>query len=269
MHTDLKIWLDHFEYHATRRCALPEGRRLGLRQEERRLIADSIATFQLGEQSGGRALLRAAQRFEQAHGAAPLAQIVALLIAEEQHHAALLGAFMDQHGLPRKRNDWTDRVFRRVRRLAGFELHLTVLITAELIGKVYYRALEAATGCRQLQTLCRMLVADELAHVGFESDLLRGMHARKPPIVRAAGALLHRAFLTSVSLVVWFTHRDVLREAGYRMGSFLRACAAQYSFYLEPPRVPARSHAMPGMTALEDRGAVRATASAPCAAPPR
>jgi hypothetical protein len=257
MHTDLKVWLDHFEYHSRRRCVMPEGRPDDLTSYERRLIADSLATFQLGEQSEGRSLLRAAQRYEQAHDAAPLAQIVALLIAEEQHHAALLGAFMDQHGLPRKRSDWTDQVFRRVRRLAGFELHISVLITAELIGKVYYRALEAATGCRQLQTLCRILIADELAHVGFESDLLRAMHAQKPPIVRAAGAVLHRTFFTSASLVVWFTHRRVLRGAGYRMRSFLRACAAQYSFYLGPTGIRASSDVMTGMTPLEEDGGVR------------
>jgi hypothetical protein len=255
MYTDLKVWLDHFEYHATRRCAMPRGRLERLRPEERRLIARSIATFQLGEQSEGRSFLRAAELHERAQDAAPLARIVSLLIAEEQHHAALLGAFMDQHGLPRKNSDWTNNVFRRVRRLAGFELHICVLITAELIGKVYYRALEAATGCRQLQTLCRMLVADELAHVGFESDLLRGMRARRSPLARATLTFLHRAFFTGASVVVWLTHRQVLRGAGYRIGSFLRACAAQYSFYLEPPRIPATANAMAGITAIEEDGA--------------
>ena len=41
MYTDLKVWLDHFDYHATRRCVMPEGRRLGLRYEERLRIAGS------------------------------------------------------------------------------------------------------------------------------------------------------------------------------------------------------------------------------------
>jgi len=240
MQTDLKVWLDHFEYHATRHSAVPDGTPEGLTAFERRLIANSIATFQLGEQSEGRTLLRAALGYEQAHGAPPLARIVELLIAEEQHHAAILGTFMDQHGLPRKRSDWTDQVFRHLRRLAGFELHITVLVTAELIGKVYYRALEAATGCRQLQALCRILVADEIAHVGFESDLLRSMLARKSPFARATVTTLHRMFFMSVALVVWLTHRRVLRGAGYRMLTFLRACAAQYSFYLSTPPTRAR-----------------------------
>ncbi len=239
MDTDLKVWLDHFEYHSTRRCVLPPGRPGDLTGWERRLIGRSIATFQLGEQSDGRSLRSAAQCYEREHDLAPLARIVALLIAEEQHHAALLGAFMDEHGLPRKRSDWTDHLFRRLRRLAGFELYLSVLVTAELIGKVYYRALEAATGSSQLQTLCRMLVADELAHVGLETDLLRAMHERKSPAARALETAALRTFFTGASLVVWMTHRRVLRSAGYRIGTFVRACAAQYSFYLESPRLHA------------------------------
>jgi hypothetical protein len=239
MDTDLKVWLDHFEYHSTCRCQLPAGKPGELTAWERRLIARSIATFQLGEQSDGQSLLRAAQSYEREHDIAPLARIVSLLIAEEQHHAALLGAFMTEHGLPRRQSDWTDRVFRRLRRLAGFELYLSVLVTAELIGKVYYRALEAATGSRQLQALCRMLVADELAHVGLETDLLRAMHEKKSPVMRALVTTALRSLFTGAALVVWLTHRRVLRSAGYRIGTYMRACAAQYSFYLEAPSLQA------------------------------
>jgi hypothetical protein len=234
---DSKVWLDHFEYHSTHRAALP--RRTSLAADQRQRIASSIATFQLGEQSQGRCLQRAARRYELARDAAPLARIIELLIAEEQHHAALLGSFMDQQGIPRKVSHWTDRVFRWVRRLGGFELHICVLITAELIGKVYYRALEAATGCAQLRALCRLLVADELAHVGFESALLLAMRARQGPLVRSAKAAAHHALLAGASWVVWLTHGRVLRAAGYRRGSFLRACEAQYCFYLAPAQAAA------------------------------
>ena len=231
---DLRIWLNHFEYHAEHPRRVPEGLSAVLKADERRLIADSIATFQLGEQSEGGTLLRAAQRFAQLHAAGELVRIVELFIREEQRHAALLRAFMEEHGIPVKRRDWTDRVFRRLRRLAGFELCVHVLIAAELVGNVYYRALEAATGCQRLKVLCRTLVADELAHVGFESQMLVALRAHKPPAVRAAMRWAHRAFFAGVSCVVWLTHRAVLRRAGYGVTSFLRVCQAQYAFYLEP-----------------------------------
>lgn len=241
MHTDLKVWLDHFEYHADRRCVLPEGSPDDFTPYEHRLIGVSLAAFQLEEQIDGPRLMRGARRYEREHEAAPLGQIVALLVAEQNHHAALLGAFMDQHGLPHRRADWIDRTARRVHGLAGFELQIAALVSAKLIGKVYYRALESATGCRQLQTLCRILVADELAHVGFESDLLREMHAHTSTLVRAAHATLHRAFFTNASLAVWLGHSRVLRAAGYGARGFVTACANQYAFYLGTPKTMANA----------------------------
>jgi hypothetical protein len=175
---DFEIWLNHFEHHALHPRCVPPGLSDLLMPDERRLIASSIATFQLGEQSEGRTLLRSARRFAHAQGVPGLVHIVELFIREEQHHAALLRAFMADHQIALKRSDWTDRVFRLVRRLAGLEFSFYILISAELIGIVYYRALEAATDCRRLSVLCRSLVSDELAHVGFESQQLLAWRLR-------------------------------------------------------------------------------------------
>src|ERR1700677_4361999 len=142
---DLEIWLNHFEHHALRPRRVPHGLSDVLTRDEAQLIASSIATFQLGEQSDGRTLLRAAERFARTNEMPHLVRIVDLLIREERRHASLLRAFMQDHRIPLKSTDWTDRVFRRARRLAGLELHLSVLVSAELIGHVYYRALESAT----------------------------------------------------------------------------------------------------------------------------
>jgi hypothetical protein len=233
---DLEIWLNHFEYHALHpRCAA-HGLSDVLRPDERELIANSLATFQLGEQSEGRSLLRAAERF--AAGQVPhLPRIIELLIQEEQRHAALLRAFMQDHRMPLKRNHWTDRSFRFLRRLAGLELYVSVLICAELIGNVYYRALESVTDCERLQVLCRTLVADELAHVGLESQLLFTLRAGRAARLRELTQAAHRIFFASTAAVVWLTHRSVLRSAGHSPRSFLRSCQAQYKFYLEPTGV--------------------------------
>ena len=233
---NLKIWLNHFEYHAEHPRRIAEGISNVLTVTERRLIASSIATFQLGEQSSGSNLLRAAYLFAQEHDAAEVARITELLIREEQQHAALLRNFMAAHGIPTREHHWTDRVFRRLRKLAELEFALGILLSAELIGNVYYRALEAATQCQRLRLLCRMLVADELAHVGFESDLLLSMRARKAAPVRYVIDLAHRTFFICTATVVWATHRAVLKEGGYGMFGFLKACWAQYAFYLQPPK---------------------------------
>jgi hypothetical protein len=234
---NLKIWLNHFEYHAEHPRRVPEGIPNVLTPAERQLIASSIATFQLGEQSSGTNLLRAAYYYAREQDAPEVARITEYLIKEEQRHATLLRAFMAGHGIPTIGEHWTDRVFRRLRKLAEFELVLSVLLSAELIGNVYYRALETATGCQRLRLICRMLVADELAHVGFESDVLLSLRARRAPPVRLAIDLVHRTFFLCTGLVVWATHKPVLRQAGYGMFGFLKACRAQYRFYLQPPHV--------------------------------
>ncbi len=243
---DFEIWLNHFEHHAHHPRCVPPGLSDLLSPDELRLIAGSIAAFQRGEQSEGRTLLRAAQRFSRARPCIPaLVRIVKLFICEEQRHAALLRAFMEAHQIALKKTDWTDRVFRLIRRLAGLELYLHVLISAELIGIVYYRALEAATDCQRLMMLCRVLVSDELAHVGFESQLLLALRASRAAPVQVLMRLAHRAFFAGTASVVWLTHRSVLRQAGYGARSFLRVCLAQYAFYLDPVSVTLASTSVP------------------------
>jgi hypothetical protein len=243
---DLRIWLNHFEYHAQHPRRVPSGLSDQLTAEEQRLIASSIATFQLGEQSEGATLLRAAERFARAHALPSLVRVVELFIREEQRHAALLRGFMLDHRIAPKSRDWTDWVFRCARRLAGFELYLHVLLCAELIGKVYYRALDAATGCQRLKVLCRILVCEELAHIGLESQLLLALRADRPASVRALMRMVHRTFFAGTASVVWLTHKAVLRRAGYNARSFLRSCLAQYAFYLEPAGAPLRSTSRAG-----------------------
>ena len=231
---DFEIWLKHFEHHGQRSRCLPSGLASGLTSEERRRIAGSIATFQLGEQSEGHTFLRAAKDFAQAQSIPALARIVELLIREEQGHAALLLAYMKDNDIAPKRTHWTDRWFRRLRRLAGLELYLQVLISAELVGIVYYRALERSTNCPKLKILCRVLVSDELAHVGFESQMLLALRARRASPLRSLMRLAHQGFFMATAAVVWVTHGAVLRHSGYRALTFLRACRSQYAFYLEP-----------------------------------
>ena len=250
MFRDLQIWLNHFEYHAEHPRRVPAGLSDVLKPEESRLIARSMAAFQLGEQSDGDALLRSAVRFAQKHDAKSLPRIFELFIREEQRHGALLREFMEDHNLPLKQTDWTDFVFCCLRRVGGLEARLHVLITAELIATVYYRALEVATGCQRLKVLCRTLVADELAHIGLQSQLLLTLRARKPRAAQAVIRLLHRAFFVSTAGVVYLTHRAVLRNAGYNLSGFLRACTVQQGFHLEK----VWAHASVGRDGAQARG---------------
>ena len=234
---DLEVWSNHFEYHALRPSDVAQGVSDCLTSDELRLIANSIATVQRGEQAAGPELLLATERFAQTQRIAHLARIIELLIHEELRHGSLLHVFMRNHWMPMKRSGWSYPLSGYLRGLAGLHWQLSMLVSAELTGIVYYRALESATDCQRLRLLCRIIVSDKLAHVGFESELLAAQRADRSASLQAFMRSAHRAFFTCAAVVVWWTHRPVLARAGHSARSFLRSCLAQYEFYMEPTRV--------------------------------
>ncbi|HTC50784.1 MAG TPA: hypothetical protein VK700_02490 [Steroidobacteraceae bacterium] len=243
---DLPVWLAHFRSQAAHPRQVPTTLDDTLSGRERRLIEASIATFQLGESSDGRQLRRAVQRHCPGSANPALVEIFDLFIAEEQRHARLLGEFMQDHEIAPRERAATDQAFRRLRRLGGLEARLRLLVSAQLIGIVFYRALEVVTDCRRLQILCRTLVADGLVHVAFESQLLLAMNSGRAGITKALLGAWEQCVLTSAALLVWATHRRVLKSAGYGPLLFLHDCRSQYAFYLKwPPalRASRRSHA--------------------------
>jgi hypothetical protein len=225
---DWNHWLAEFEARAPGLVIAPVPSGSSLSDEEKIRIRDSIATFQLGEQSEGRTLLRFAARFGARNGCPELVRVTALFIREEQHHAAQLREFMLAHGLALKRRNWTDSVFRRIRRMAGFEAAVTVLVTAEMIGFVYYRALARATHNAYLKGICRRMCADEAIHLRYETELLRTLRATRAPWLRKLVERAHRDFLGLTARIVFRGHRAVLEFAGYDARSFRRDCLALY-----------------------------------------
>src|SRR6186713_586229 len=165
---DWNYWLELFGERAYQLRIRRPGPGERLTMEERERVRDSLGTFQLGEQSEGRTLQAFAEKFAQQHGIPELPTVTALFIREEQHHAAQLREFMLANGIPLKRRNWTDSVFRRIRKLAGYEAAVTILVTAEMIGFVYYRALARATASPCLGRICREMCADEAIHLRYE-----------------------------------------------------------------------------------------------------
>jgi rubrerythrin len=225
---DWIYWLIEFESRAPRLVVERVPRDSVLTSEERARIADSIGTFQLGEQSEGRTLLRFAREFGARNECPALGRITELFIREEQHHAAQLREFMLAHGITLKERNWTDSIFRQIRRLAGFETAVTILVTAEMVGFVYYRALGRATQNLYLRTICRRMCADEAIHLRYEAQLLRTLRGQRPRWRRAAVEMAHRALLVVAARVVFREHRGVLEFAGHDAKSFRRDCASLY-----------------------------------------
>ncbi len=221
-------WLEYFQWNAEEPDTLPWQAREALSDAEIAAVGKSLATFQLGEKSEGTALRCFASRFAERNGIGEVAEITVLFVKEEQHHAHLLARFMEKHGLPVKTVDWTDSVFRIIRKPFGFEAAVTVLITAEIIGAVYYRALREATESRLLKAICTKILEDEKSHLEYESALLISMQAARGGWSRAAWRLGHRLLFAATVIVVFKEHVQVLRRGGYSFVHFFDACWGEF-----------------------------------------
>ena len=229
MRRSLRAWLAYFEGNALGPGGIPWGAEDSLSPEEIRLIEKSVAAFQLGEYSEGRGLLKSAGDFSAHFGDRVLYEITQLFIREEQRHALLLKRFMLSHGMALLKSQWTDTVFRRLRKFFGYELSVTVLITAEIIALVYYKALKNCTGSRVLGAICDKILADERAHVRFESELLLYLRGLKSGARGRAVGWFHRLLYAGTVAVVYLGHRQVLAAGGYGPLRFWRSCWLEFS----------------------------------------
>ena len=187
-----------------------------LTPEEKSLITSSLQQFQKGEQSEGRHLFSFARSFPD-HW---YLEAIRLFIVEEQTHARVLGKFMEKEGIPKIKHHWVDHIFRWLRKLAGLENTIIVLVTAEIIAKQYYKALRDATGSVLLKQLCIQILKDEDQHILFQSYALHVLYHER----RSWGRLLSRGWhfilMAGTILIVWMHHRRVLKAGAYSFLSF-------------------------------------------------
>lgn len=217
-------WCYYYHRNTERLLRLPWGRGAELTEAERNAVAASLQDFQLGESSEGRNLLRRAEQYAEHADDPEYIEAMQLFVREEQRHARLLGRFLHLAGIEPLKRSRLDTAFRLLRRLAGLVLSITVLLTAETIGKVYYRALRRATGSALLRRICDQLLRDEVRHMRFHAErlaIVRRGHARWRTWL-AHG--LHRVLFGGTCLLVWIKHRRALRAGGLGLAGFWRAC---------------------------------------------
>lgn len=208
-------WYWHFLENRDRSCALPWGDPYLLCAADRRLVAPSIQQFQLGEWARGRGLMRRASSQPVLATDSWFLPALELFIAEEQGHSSILGRFLDREGIPRLTNHWIDRIFRRLRKLAGLEVCAMVLVTAEVLAIPFYQALRDATRSHLLRSICARILCDEAAHLNYQAltlGLVRRPLGNKARVIRS---LCHSMFFHCTALLLWEQHHRVFRTAGW------------------------------------------------------
>ncbi len=233
----LQGWHDYFVANSLKGDEVPSTEQAQLTDQEKHRIEKSIAAFQLGEYSEGKGLLRSARLFAEGIGSEYLVRITKLFIAEEQAHAMLLARFMTINNIELIRRHWADIVFRRMRKSVGFELSITVLITAEIIALVYYKALRANTNSDHLQRICNKILADEVNHVRYESELINRIRDGRSRPYKSTIKVLHKWLFVGTTIVVYSSHRAVLNSGGYGLIGFWEACWLEFSGCFHPKRL--------------------------------
>lgn len=229
-----EAWLFHFRRNldADRPHPWHDSRRLT--PKEREAVVDSIRQFQLGEGSDGLSFLRRGSRFAAEARDPAFSEALRLFIQEEQRHSRELARFLEMEGVPLLRKHWVDQIFRRLRKLAGLELMVRVLVTAEVVAVPYYRALREATGSPLLKSICTQILADEAVHLRYQAATLFRLGRR------GWADAVHRWFLYGTLLIAWAEHSRVFRAGGYRFSKL--ACESLDAFDI----VAAREEPAPG-----------------------
>lgn len=184
------------------------------------VVASSVQQFQRGENSEGRHLMDRAHEM----GDTTYADALRVFIREEQEHARILGMWLQHQGIPLVREDVVDGIFRLLRRLGGLEWSVRVLITAELIAAVYYRALRDATPSAALAAICQQILLDEEQHITFQSSAIRAMDRQRSAVARFVRHNLHRLLIVAAVGVVWLQHGRVMRRSAWSFTTFAAAC---------------------------------------------
>lgn len=202
-----KIWLDALLENEHKSLDLSDdGYRLTA--EERYRIAPSIRSFQLGECSEGRSLKRHADLVNDPD----YSHAIRLLIKEENRHSAYLASFMRDQGIPKAKQTWSASSFKFIKNLAGLELRLRVLITAEIVALSYYSTLGGVTGSKKLARICRQMEIEEGMHVQFQMHHIQKMSLKNGRFVNSCTNVIHGVFAAGTATAVWIEHQSVLNS---------------------------------------------------------
>ncbi len=212
---DYKEWVAYFADNNEKRLEIDFSEEKDMPAGKKALIFPSIRAFRKGEGSEGRHLADAAAKWADRTGRPEYKEAMQWFVREENWHSAYLKKYMDFHRIKDAEKSFLDKIFRRLRQLAGLKCEVTVLVTAEMIALTYYDALSKCTESSALKSICRQMLKDEIPHIIFQSYTIG--HFNNSLAYRLARILL----MEFTSLAVWCAYRQVFEAGGYCFRRFL------------------------------------------------
>ena len=220
--TDIKTY---FQANLRQSADLPWDSHRQLSPLEQQAVRSSLQTFQRGEGTGGDHLMALARQWPVADYTAAMQ----LFIQEEEGHAEMLGKFLDQQGIPRLQTHWLHEIFRGLGRPLGLAHMVQVILTAEVVATVYYRALLRATDSDLLQQICRRILQDEKMHLAFHCLAIRQLTAGRSRAGAWFWRQVYRGLMAGTALILYTASRRTFRAGGYGLASFCAAIGAEYA----------------------------------------
>ena len=217
-----KFWQNHFQQNLTKQ-RVDWNQPVGIKKEEKEQIFYSLQAWQLGETSDGSHLLAAAEKYAKKIGDPNYVEAVKLFIKEEQKHGSNLGRYIDLIGESRKKKDWGDSLFRKVRYFnTSMELWTITVIIVESAAQIFYQALKDATSCNLLKQICADILKDEAYHIKFQNERLKSIFQRKSFYSRAFSIGLYGILFFAVIHAVWFGHKKAFKAGRVSKSNFMQ-----------------------------------------------
>ncbi len=223
-----EAWVAYYEANARNLLRLPWECGAALTADEKAVLAASLQDFQLGESSDGRYLRQRADVYARKAADPAYAEAIAWFIREEQRHSSTLADFLRAAEIALAEHTRLDAAFRWLRHRAGLEFFICVLLTAEMIGKIYYRALLQTSSSPLLRGICTQLLRDEVRHLRFHRERLALMRRRRPRWKLWLTSAVHRLFFKGTALAVWLRHGGAFRAGGIGFLAYWRQCREEW-----------------------------------------
>lgn len=216
------FWVQHFKQNLEKQ-RIDWTLKPMITRKEKSQILYSLQAWQLGETSDGKNLLSAASKYSKQVNDPTYLEAVKLFIKEEQKHGENLGRYIDLIGEKRKRKDWGDSLFRKIRYLnQNMELWTITVIIVESAAQIFYQALHDATHCKLLQSICLDIIKDEAHHIKFQNERMQIMFSRKKTYMQSISLAFYSVLFYGTMHAVWFGHKKALQAGGVNKSEFIR-----------------------------------------------
>jgi len=113
-----------------------------------------------------------------------------------------------------------------MRKLAGLECMVTVLITAECWAAPYYRTVYRVSSCPALRAICRRILREEAQHLLYQASTLAVLQRLRSFWWRRLTYAAQHVLLAGTCVTVWAQHGRLLRHGGTSFLSFVLDCRA-------------------------------------------